>query len=63
MKLTLTTLALVSTGLALPTAEEGALSKRQYSSSTYNQLTDGTACRPISVRRILIVLWSNAYFS
>ena len=29
--------------------EEHALSKRQYSSSTYNQLTDGTACRPISV--------------
>lgn len=31
------------------TPEEHALSKRQYSSSTYNQLTDGTACRPISV--------------
>ena len=29
--------------------EEHALSKRQYSSSTYNQLTDGTACRAISV--------------
>lgn len=26
-----------------------ALSKRQYSGTTYNQLTDGTACRPISV--------------
>lgn len=33
-------------GLSL---EEHALSKRQYSSSSYNQLTDGTACRPISV--------------
>ena len=31
------------------TPEEHALSKRQYSSSTYNQLTDGTACRAISV--------------
>jgi hypothetical protein len=29
--------------------EEHALSKRQYSSSSYNQLTDGTACRPITV--------------
>lgn len=29
--------------------EEHALNKRQYSSSTYNQLTDGTACRDISV--------------
>lgn len=29
--------------------EEHALSKRQYSSSSYNQLTDGTACRRISV--------------
>jgi cutinase len=29
--------------------EEHALSKRQYSSSTYNQLTDGTACRAISL--------------
>ena len=26
-----------------------ALDKRQYSGSTYNQLTDGTACRAISV--------------
>ncbi|PVH99376.1 carbohydrate esterase family 5 protein [Periconia macrospinosa] len=26
-----------------------AVEKRQYSSSTYNQLTDGTACRPISL--------------
>ncbi|KAL6705915.1 hypothetical protein ACN47E_006194 [Coniothyrium glycines] len=25
------------------------LAKRQYSGTTYNQLTDGTACRPISV--------------
>jgi cutinase len=31
------------------TPEEHAVSKRQYSSSTYNQLTDGTACRPISL--------------
>ncbi|KAH6639291.1 cutinase-domain-containing protein [Boeremia exigua] len=29
--------------------EDHALSKRQYSSSSYNQLTDGTACRAISV--------------
>lgn len=26
-----------------------ALSKRQFSGTTYNQLTDGTACRPISI--------------
>ncbi|KAJ4986014.1 Cutinase 2 [Stagonosporopsis vannaccii] len=26
-----------------------ALSKRQYSGDTYNQLTDGTACRPVTV--------------
>jgi cutinase len=25
------------------------LTKRQYSGDTYNQLTDGTACRPITV--------------
>jgi hypothetical protein len=31
------------------TPEAYALSKRQYSSSSYNQLTDGTACRAISV--------------
>ncbi|KAH5754096.1 hypothetical protein HBI88_194040 [Parastagonospora nodorum] len=31
------------------TPEEHAIPKRQYSSSTYNQLTDGTACRPISL--------------
>ncbi|KAF1364197.1 cutinase-domain-containing protein [Lizonia empirigonia] len=31
------------------TPKAHALSKRQYSSSTYNQLTDGTACRAISV--------------
>lgn len=51
MKLTLPTLALLSTTvLAAPTTlDEPTLSKRQYSSSTYNQLTDGTACRPISV--------------
>ncbi|KAF2996243.1 hypothetical protein E8E13_003638 [Curvularia kusanoi] len=36
----------VPSGLSL---EAHALSKRQYSSSSYNQLTDGTACRPISV--------------
>jgi cutinase len=31
------------------TLEEHALTKRQYSSSSYNQLTDGTACRPVTV--------------
>jgi cutinase len=31
------------------TPEDHAISKRQYSSSSYNQLTDGTACRAISV--------------
>ncbi|KAK7181688.1 hypothetical protein DPSP01_013185 [Paraphaeosphaeria sporulosa] len=31
------------------TSAAPAIEKRQYSSSTYNQLTDGTACRPISV--------------
>ena len=36
----------VPSGLSL---EDHALSKRQYSSRTYNQLTDGTACRAISV--------------
>ncbi|KAL5114077.1 hypothetical protein ACEQ8H_008054 [Pleosporales sp. CAS-2024a] len=51
MKLFIATLAIASTGLGLPTADSlvQALAKRQYSSSTYNQLTDGTACRPISV--------------
>ncbi|CAA9966898.1 hypothetical protein CFE70_010331 [Pyrenophora teres f. teres 0-1] len=29
--------------------EERDLTKRQYNSDTYNQLTDGTACRPITV--------------
>jgi cutinase len=29
--------------------EERDLTKRQYSGDTYNQLTDGTACRPITV--------------
>jgi cutinase len=29
--------------------EERALDKRAYTSNTYNQLTDGTACRPITV--------------
>jgi cutinase len=29
--------------------EERGLSKRQYSGDTYNQLTDGTACRAITV--------------
>jgi cutinase len=31
------------------TSAAPAIEKRQYSSSTYNQLTDGTACRPISL--------------
>jgi cutinase len=29
--------------------EERTLTKRQYNGNTYNQLTDGTACRPITV--------------
>ena len=29
--------------------EERGLTKRQYNGDTYNQLTDGTACRPITV--------------
>ncbi|KAH7130824.1 cutinase-domain-containing protein [Dendryphion nanum] len=29
--------------------EDHLITKRQYSGNTYNQLTDGTACRPISV--------------
>jgi cutinase len=53
MKLTVATLAIISTSLSLPTtgdlAQDASLAKRQYSSSSYNQLTDGTACRPISV--------------
>jgi cutinase len=51
MKVTLATLAIISTSLALPTAGDldASITKRQYSSSSYNQLTDGTACRPISV--------------
>jgi cutinase len=36
----------VPSGLSL---EDYALTKRQYSSSSYNQLTDGTACRAISL--------------
>ncbi|KAF9737718.1 hypothetical protein PMIN06_002341 [Paraphaeosphaeria minitans] len=32
-----------------PTSAALAIEKRQYSSSTYNQLTDGKACRPISI--------------
>lgn len=32
----------------LSLSESKSLSKRQYSSSTYNQLTDGTACRPVT---------------
>jgi cutinase len=28
---------------------EPALTKRQYGGDTYNQLTDGTACRPVTV--------------
>lgn len=31
------------------TSAAPALEKRQFTSSTYNQLTDGTACRPVSV--------------
>lgn len=54
MKFTPYTLVLLSSGaLAAPAADPSiqdiTLSKRQYSSSSYNQLTDGTACRPISV--------------
>lgn len=53
MKIAAITLAIASTGLALPTtAQDASLEKRQYSSSSYNQLTDGTACRPISVRHV-----------
>lgn len=33
----------------LEAQEDVTLTKRQYSGTTYNQLTDGTACRPISV--------------
>ncbi|PSN74559.1 cutinase-domain-containing protein [Corynespora cassiicola Philippines] len=29
--------------------ETSAITKRQYNGNTYNQLTDGTACRPITV--------------
>jgi cutinase len=29
--------------------QERDLTKRQYNSDTYNQLTDGTACRPVSL--------------
>lgn len=35
--------------LAKLESEAHTLSKRQYGGTTYNQLTDGTACRPISV--------------
>ncbi|KZM25752.1 Cutinase [Ascochyta rabiei] len=68
MKLTLLSLAIISSVLAAPAPaadpeafpiaelltsdlsfEDHALTKRQYSSSSYNQLTDGTACRAISV--------------
>lgn len=68
MKLTLLSLALLSSVLAAPapaadpeafpiselltsdlSLEDHAITKRQYSSSSYNQLTDGTACRAISV--------------
>lgn len=31
------------------TTSESELSKRQYGADTYNQLTDGTACRPVTV--------------
>ncbi|KAJ4299501.1 hypothetical protein N0V90_004746 [Kalmusia sp. IMI 367209] len=47
MKLTLSLVALVATTTALPNPL--SLVKRQYSGSTYNQLTDGTACRPVTV--------------
>jgi cutinase len=30
-------------------SEEHTLTKRQYNGDTFNQLTDGTACRPITV--------------
>lgn len=33
----------------VPVKATPALSKRQYGADTYNQLTDGTACRPITV--------------
>lgn len=33
----------------VPEKATPALSKRQYSGDTYNQLTDGTACRPVTV--------------
>lgn len=46
MKFSPAVLAFVATASALPNP---ALDKRQYSSSTYNQLTDGTACRPVTV--------------
>jgi cutinase len=29
--------------------ESGSLTKRQYNGDTFNQLTDGTACRPVTV--------------
>jgi cutinase len=29
--------------------ENGSLTKRQYNGDTFNQLTDGTACRPVTV--------------
>jgi cutinase len=35
--------------VAIPVALPNFLVKRQYSSSTYNQLTDGTACRPVTL--------------
>ena len=33
----------------LEASNSNVLFKRQYSSDTYNQLTDGTACRPVTV--------------
>lgn len=48
----------LASGLTIPeyialiegeSVEERDLTKRQYNGDTYNQLTDGTACRPISV--------------
>ncbi|KAF1944668.1 cutinase-domain-containing protein [Clathrospora elynae] len=53
--------ALISTTISAPTPSddfsfestasvaEPALTKRQFTSSTYNQLTDGTACRAVTV--------------
>ncbi|CBX98510.1 hypothetical protein IAQ61_007862 [Plenodomus lingam] len=34
---------------SLPDPQDQGLTKRQYSRNTYNQLTDGTPCRPVTV--------------